>query len=155
MPAYGGCLPGSTSCFPCSSYAPLPTVPFMSAGFCPYFSFFLEFPFFPLSGSHLSRSISSIIFLKPRQMVEPSRDIHSPRCLHCSQKRYVPWVNAIDFHLHWCVYRSVSPPHGEHLEGWDPIILLFNSLYSINVGWMGKGKNFQGTQCRVLYMINN
>lgn len=155
MPAYGGCLPGSTSCFLCLRYAPLPTIPFMSAGFCPYFSFCLEFPFFPPPGSHLSGSISSIILLKPPQVVQLSRAIHSPHCLHRRQDRYVPWENAIDFHLHWFVYRSVSPPHGEQLEGWDPIILLLHSLHSINVCWMSKGKNFQGIQCRILYIINN
>lgn len=97
----------------------------MSACFCPYVSFCLEFPFFSPSGIHLSRFISSITFLKPPQVLQPSRTMHSLQCLHCSQVRYAPRTDAIDFYLHWIIYRSVSSTHSEQLEGWGHTRLLF------------------------------
>lgn len=129
----------------------------MSACFCPYVSFCLEFPFFSPSGIHLSRFISSITFLKPPQVLQPSRTMHSLQCLHCSQVRYAPRTDAIDFYLHWIIYRSVSSTHSEQLEGWGHTRLLFNLQCLASVCWISKDENFQGTKCKVFIwlIINN
>ena len=47
-----------------------------------------------------SRFISSMAFLKPPQILQPSRTIHSLQGLNCRQVRYEPWMDAIDFSIH-------------------------------------------------------